>query len=107
MADHAARGAVIVGYGAPTKATLLMKMSGLDGRHVAFVVEDNVLKAGRFMPRTAVPIRPSAALEEIKLDVLVLFAWNFAGDIMQKLEGSFSSPVEVVIPLPDLRVEAL
>ena len=107
MAERAERGDLIVGYGAPTKATLLMKLAGLDSRHVSFVVEDNALKAGRFLPRTAVPIRPSAALEGIEPDTLVVFAWNFANDILHKLDGFFSAPVEVIIPLPELRVETL
>jgi hypothetical protein len=59
------------------------------------------------MPRTAVPIRSSAAIEGIVPDVLVLFAWNFASDIMDKLNGRFSPPPQVVIPLPDLRIETL
>lgn len=104
---HADRGATIIAYGAPTKATLLMKMAGLDGKEVAFVVEDNVHKAGRFLPGTGVAIKPSAALEAVSPDVIVIFAWNFADDIMGKLRGKFDRPVEIVVPLPDLRTVQL
>jgi SAM-dependent methyltransferase len=107
LADHAANAGTIVGYGAPTKATLLMKMAGLDRSQVAFVVEDNPHKAGRFLPRSAVPIRPSSALDEVLPDVLVIFAWNFADDITAKLRGRFPRPVSVVVPLPELKVTAL
>ena len=107
LAEHAGRGETIVAYGAPTKATLLMKMAGLDGGQVAFVVEDNPHKAGRYLPRTAVPIRSSEALDHVEPDVLVIFAWNFADDIMDKLRGRFDRPVRVVVPLPRLRVETL
>jgi SAM-dependent methyltransferase len=107
LAEYARKGQTIIAYGAPTKATLLMKMAGLDRREVAFVVEDNPHKAGRFLPRTAVPIRPSSALDEIEPDVLVIFAWNFADDIMAKLRGRFAKPVDVVVPLPELRVEMI
>lgn len=100
---HADRGARIVAYGAPTKATLLMKMAGLGGDEVAFVVEDNPHKTGRFLPRTGVPIRPSVELDAAAPDVIVIFAWNFADDIVGKLRVKFDNPVEIVIPLPELR----
>jgi SAM-dependent methyltransferase len=96
-------GATIVAYGAPTKATLLMKMAALGGDEVAFVVEDNVHKAGRFLPGTGVAIRPSTALEGASPDVIVIFAWNFADDIIGKLRGKFDRPVDVIVPLPEFR----
>jgi len=101
------RGASIVGYGAPTKATLLMKMAGIGGDEVAYVVEDNPYKAGRFFPGTGVPIKPSGELSDAPPDVLVLFAWNFADDIIGKLRGRFQKSVDVVVPLPDLRIITL
>jgi SAM-dependent methyltransferase len=96
-------GKVIVGYGAPTKATLLMKMAGIGQGDVAYVVEDNPHKSGRFMPGSGVPIKASAELANRPFDVLVLFAWNFSDDIIGKLRGKFAKPIEVVVPLPELR----
>lgn len=107
LRDRADAGRRIVAYGAPTKATLLMKMAGLSGGEVDFVVEDNVHKAGRFLPRTGVAIKPSTALDGANPDVIVIFAWNFADDITGKLRGKFDHPVEIVVPLPDLRTMPL
>lgn len=103
VADHVAQGALIAAYGAPTKATLLMKVAGVTGDEVAFVVEDNPLKVGRYLPGSAVPIRPTSALQEREPDVLIIFAWNFADDIVAKIRGTFSRPVRVIVPLPELR----
>lgn len=105
--EYARRGATIVAYGAPTKATLLMKLAGLGGKDIALVVEDNPHKAGRFLPATAIPIRPTAALDDARPDVIVLLAWNFASDIIARLRGRFDRPVEIVVPLPELRIETL
>jgi SAM-dependent methyltransferase len=104
---HADRGATIVAYGAPTKATLLMKMAGLDGEEVAFVVEDNPHKAGRFLPGTGVAIKPSSELAAVMPDVIVVFAWNFADDIIAKLHGRFDRGVDVIVPLPHVRTVRL
>ena len=100
---HADAGHRIVAYGAPTKCTLLMKMAGLSGDEVSYVVEDNPHKAGRFLPRTGVPIMPSSELDVAAPEVIVLFAWNFADDILAKLKGRFDAPVTAVVPLPELR----
>ena len=101
--QHVIKGATIVGYGAPTKATLLMKLAGLGGDDVECVVEDNVHKTGRFMPSTGVAIRSSSALYNLNPDVIVVFAWNFAEEIMKKLHGKFDRQVEFIVPLPLLR----
>jgi SAM-dependent methyltransferase len=103
-ADHRAK---IIAYGAPTKAVLLMKMAGLGCDEVAIVVEDNVHKAGRFLPGTGVAIQPSSVLDDANPDVIVIFAWNFADDIIGKLHGKFDRPVEIVVPLPELRTISL
>ena len=96
-------GASIAGFGAPTKATLLMKVAGIGGDEIAYVVEDNPLKTGRFLPGSAVPIMLTAELFRAPPDVLVIFAWNFASDIIGKIEGKLGKPMEVIIPLPELR----
>ena len=107
LRDRAQAGRTIVAYGAPTKATLLMKLAGLDNEDVAMVVDDNPHKTGRFLPRTAVPIRGTAELQAAAPDVILIFAWNFADDIVSKLRGRFDLPVEAIVPLPELRSEPL
>jgi SAM-dependent methyltransferase len=97
------RGAVVVGYGAPTKATLLMKVAELTGEDIAFVVEDNPYKAGKYLPGTGIPIVPTAQIASSPPDVIILFAWNFAEDIIEKIRGRFEKPVVAITPLPVLR----
>lgn len=104
--ERAAKGGRVVGYGAPTKATLLMKLAGLGADEIACIVEDNALKQGRFMPGSGVPIVPTATLETDRPDALVIFAWNFADDILAKLKDRFGG-AEAIVPLPDLRIERL
>jgi len=104
--ERIAAGKRVVGFGAPTKATLLLKMAGLSGGDVAYIVEDNKLKSGRFLPRTAIPILPSSQLEEEKPDVLLVLAWNFATDILARLKGSLPG-TEAIVPLPQPTVTEL
>jgi SAM-dependent methyltransferase len=103
VADHVALGRVIAAYGAPTKATLLMKVAGVTGDDVAYVVEDNPLKTGRYLPGSAVPIFGTDHLRVQKPDVLIIFAWNFADDIVRKIQAMNAAPVRIIVPLPELR----
>lgn len=96
----------VVGFGAPTKATLLLKMAGLGGGDIAYIVEDNALKSGRFLPRSAIPILPSSRLAQEQPDVLLVLAWNFAADILARLNGTLPD-TEAVIPLPQPTVTKL
>jgi SAM-dependent methyltransferase len=102
-----AAGKVVAAYGAPTKATLLMKMAGIGPGDIAYAVDDNPHKTGRYLPGTAVPIRPQTELAAVPPDVVVLFAWNFAADIIGKLTGKFPRAIEIVIPLPELKTVIL
>lgn len=99
---HVAAGKTVVGYGAPTKATLLMEMSDLGSSAISFMVEDNVLKVNKFMPGTGVPILDVAELQVRKPDIIVIFAWNFCDDIIAKLKDKVDWPTTFLVPLPDL-----
>ena len=104
LSEDSSCGARIAAYGAPTKATLLTKLAKLGASEIAFVVEDNPHKVGRFLPGSGIPIKRTSELMSFQPEVIVLLAWNFADDIISKLRGKFNKPVKVVIPLPDLKV---
>ena len=97
---YVAAGKTVMGYGAPTKATLLMIMSELGSSDICFMVEDNVLKVNKFMPGTGVPILDVAELQVRKPDIIVIFAWNFCDDIIAKLKVQVDWPATFLVPLP-------
>lgn len=102
--EGASRGKRIAAYGAPTKATLLTNLAKLNASEIDFVVDDNHHKVGRFLPGSGIPILPTSELISIQPELIILLAWNFADDIVEKLRGKLRTPVKVIIPLPELRV---
>lgn len=97
----------IIGYGAPTKATLLLALSGLSNNVINFICEDNEFKLGRYLPKTSIMIRPTSELESFLIEyksVILILAWNFADDIIEKLKSKIKSPTTLIIPLPKLRI---
>ena len=97
---HVSEGKTVVGYGVPTKATLLTAVSELGSSDISFMIEDNELKINRFMPGSGIPILDAAQLHVIKPEVIVIFAWNFCDDIIAKLRKQIDWPVSILVPLP-------
>lgn len=95
---------VICGYGAPTKAVLLLKLSMLSRSHIKFTVEDNILKLNKYIPRSNIKILDFNALKKQQPDYIIIFAWNFVDDIIKKIKSNKLKNLKVVVPLPKLNI---
>jgi nucleoside-diphosphate-sugar epimerase len=69
----------IIGYGAPAKATTALNYFNIKDE-IDFIVEDNKLKHGKFIPGVNIPILPKNVIGNKKSTILVL-AWNFFNEI--------------------------
>lgn len=94
-------GKTISGYGAPAKASTIINYYGLTQSEIDFVVDDNPLKQGYFVPGAKIPIVPSARLFEKPTDYVIIFAWNFAKEILRKIGHLREKNVEFLIPVGD------
>jgi nucleoside-diphosphate-sugar epimerase/quercetin dioxygenase-like cupin family protein len=72
-------GKKIIGYGSPAKATTALNFFGISDE-IDFVVEDNKLKHGKFIPGVKIPILSKDKILDKNGTILVL-AWNFYNDI--------------------------
>tara|TARA_B100001778_G_C18489117_1_gene584211 strand:- start:399 stop:1046 length:648 start_codon:yes stop_codon:yes gene_type:complete len=83
---------VVVGYGSPAKATTALNFFGVTDQ-IDYIVEDNKLKHGKFIPGVKIPIFSKSKLQK-KTSVIVVLAWNFLNDIKKnnsKLSDNFIS----------------
>ncbi|HCM41784.1 MAG TPA: hypothetical protein DIS66_00510 [Candidatus Omnitrophica bacterium] len=110
-------GKTICGYGAPAKATTIVNFCELTPKQIDYIVDDNPLKQGRFVPggqcpsasapngaTGCIPIVPSSHLESKPADYILIFAWNFAKEIMSKLPHLQDRGVQFIVPLPEPHV---
>lgn len=108
-ASHALRDALrktpgkVVGYGAPAKLTTLMYQFGIASEQIAYVVDDSPWKQGMLTPGKHIPVTSAGRLFEpgSRPDCIVIFAWNYADQIVNKypqFKGSF------IVPLPELKI---
>ena len=95
---------IIIGYGCPTKLILLLNIARLNSRHIDCIVEDNVLKHNKYLPSTSIPVIDNKILKNKKPDVIIIFAWNFADEIIKKIKNDFNKNISIVVPLPSLKI---
>ncbi len=70
---------IIVGYGAPAKATTALNFFGVD-KEINYIVEDNKLKHNKFVPGVKIPIKNKLQIKSKNIPIVVL-AWNFFQEI--------------------------
>tara|TARA_Y100000590_G_scaffold314806_1_gene355974 strand:+ start:3 stop:1433 length:1431 start_codon:yes stop_codon:yes gene_type:complete len=69
----------IIGYGSPAKATTALNFFGISNE-IKYIVEDNKLKVGKFLPGMKIPIISKKNIKE-KPDCALVLAWNFIEEI--------------------------
>jgi nucleoside-diphosphate-sugar epimerase len=72
----------IIGFGSPAKATTALNFFGIS-KEIKYIVEDNKLKHGKFLPGMKIPIIPRSSITD-NVDCVIVLAWNFIDEIKKK-----------------------
>jgi len=95
----------VAAYGASAKGNTLLNYCNANKDLIKFIVEDTPEKQNKFAPGSRIPIKDASYLEKENPDFLVMLAWNFAKEIMQKTEGFRKRGGKYIIPIPEVKVE--
>ncbi|MGW5312974.1 methyltransferase domain-containing protein [Nocardia thailandica] len=104
LLDARADGLRVAGYGAPGKGNTLLNYCGIRPDLLAYTVDRNPYKHGRYTPGTRIPIAPVEFLAEDRPDVVVLLPWNLEAELVAQLAYVSEWGARLVIPLPTVRV---
>ncbi len=104
ITDIKTEGKSIAGFGAPAKATTLMYHFGIGTDEIDFIVDDSPLKQGLYTPGTHISVLPPDALYDRKPDYVIILAWNFAEQIMDKHYAFLEAGGRFIVPLPTLEI---
>ena len=103
LAGILAQGKRVAGYGAPAKGNTLLAFLGLGPQQIVWIADRSPLKQGRVTPGTHIPVvSPDAILAEMP-DYLLLFAWNFADEILAQQEAYRRRGGTFIVPVPEVR----
>jgi hypothetical protein len=103
LASATERGVSIAGYGAPSKAAVLLALAGVDATLLPYTVDLAPAKHGSRIPGAFVPIRPVETLVDDDPDEVVVLTWDIADEVIGQLTGMASGTnwkPQFWVPLP-------
>ena len=93
-------GKTVIGVGAPAKGVTMINYCKIDADVLKYITEKAPLKIGKFTPGMHIPIVPDEMLIKDKPDYAIIFAWNFAKEIMKNLKSYSNNGGKFIIPIP-------
>jgi len=91
----------IAGYGAPAKGNTLINFCELGPNEIEFIVDDNPLKQGTYTPGSRIKVVSSTHLTQNPTDYILIFAWNFADEIIANMSSLKEKGATFIVPLPE------
>ena len=88
----------IAGYAAPAKASTLLGFANIDKETIEYIVEDNPMKQGHYLPGTGIPIVSISVMKQNPPEFLVILAWNLEEMIKKKLETIVETKLNYIVP---------
>jgi hypothetical protein len=104
LIEAAERGETVVGYGAPGKGNTLLNHCGIRPDLLAYTVDRNPYKHGRFTPGTRIPILPPEQIAADKPDYVLVLPWNLRAELTEQLSFVHEWGGRLVFPIPELSV---
>jgi hypothetical protein len=103
LIDAREAGVSVAGYGAPSKAPVLVNLAGIDESLLPYTVDISPEKHGRRLPGTRIPIYSPEELVRRQPQEVIVFTWDIVDEIARQLQdsaaGSGWSP-RLYVPLP-------
>ncbi len=94
----------IVGYGAAAKANVLLNYFNIDSKIIDYLVDSTPYKQGLYTPGSHIPIYSEDKIYETKPDYLLIFAWNFSKEIIEKNKKYKKNGGKFILIEPDFKI---
>lgn len=104
LIEAAEHGEMVVGYGAPGKGNTLLNHCGVRPDLLAYTVDRNPYKHGRFTPGARIPILPPARITEDRPDYVLVLPWNLRAELTDQLSYVHEWGGRLVFPIPRLEI---
>ena len=97
-------GKTVVGYGAPGKGNTLLNHCGIRPDLLAYTVDRNPYKHGRFTPGARIPILAPERIAEDRPDYVLVLPWNLRDELTDQLSYVHDWGGQLVFPIPQLEI---
>lgn len=97
-------GKKVVGISAPAKGNTVLNYCKIGPELVQYMTEKSIIKRGSHTPGMHIPITGEEKLLEDKPDYGIIFAWNFATEIMKNNQAFAQQGGKFIIPIPTPKI---
>ncbi|MTD58612.1 class I SAM-dependent methyltransferase [Amycolatopsis pithecellobii] len=104
LVTAAEEGKTVVGYGAPGKGNTLLNHCGIRPDLLAYTVDRNPYKHGRFTPGTRIPVLPPERIAADRPDYVLVLPWNLRTELTEQLSYVEEWGGRLVFPIPHVEV---
>lgn len=104
LIDARRAGRKVVGYGAPGKGNTLLNYCGIRPDLLAYTVDRNPYKHGRFTPGTRIPVLAPERIAADRPDYVLVLPWNLRDELVEQLSYVREWGGRLVFPIPSLEV---
>ena len=94
----------IVGYGASGRANTLIQYCEINDSLIDYLIDDAPSKHGFHTPGSHLKIYSRDKLEDDNPDYILIFAWSFFNEIVQKNIKLLESGIKFIVPLPKVKI---
>ena len=98
------QGKTIAGYGASGRANTIIQYCKINHNHLEYIIDDAPAKQGFYTPGSHFLIRSSEILATDPPDYLLVFAWSFLEEILNKTKTFVNEGGKMIVPLPEVRI---
>ncbi len=100
LKEAKSKGKSVAGYGATSKSTTILNYCGIGPDLIDFISDTTPIKQNKLTPGMHIPVKSYEFFKSNIPDVIILFAWNHAKEIIEKEKGSINKEVEWITHLP-------
>lgn len=100
------KGKRIAAFGAAAKGMTLLYYCGLDNKLIDYIADGTSYKQGKYSPGTLIKVVPESELLKTFPEVILILAWNYKEEIMNKVRKMYGNDkkVKFVIPIPKMEI---
>lgn len=92
---------VVVGYGAPAKATTLLNYCGVRTDFLDYTADRSPHKQHHLVPGVRIPIEPPERIAETRPDYVFILPWNLKDEIMDQLAYIRDWGARFIVAIPE------
>ncbi len=104
LIDCKRQGKRVGAYGAAAKGNTLLNYAGVRSNLLAWVVDRNPAKQGKFLPGCRIPIVDEAWLQQERPDFILILPWNLSAEVTSQLAYARAWGAQFVCAVPQLTI---